>query len=124
MLLQPDQIELVITKYCACWNEVDVSRRMRILDEIWASDGRYMDPTVDLRGRDELCRHIGNVIARQPGAIVRKSKVDCHHHAFRFSWYKQLTAGKRLPDGIDFGELNADGLITRIVGFFGPLTLS
>jgi hypothetical protein len=34
-----------------------------------------------------------------------------------------LADGKALLEGIDFGELSADGKLRRIVGFFGPLAL-
>jgi hypothetical protein len=32
-----------------------------------------------------------------------------------------LADGKVFGEGIDFGELNSDGKLHRIVGFFGPL---
>ena len=33
-----------------------------------------------------------------------------------------LADGKVFLEGIDFGELSADGKLRQIVGFFGPLT--
>jgi len=40
---------------------------------------------------------------------------------FRFVW--QMLDAKEKPQltGMDFGEVDAQGRITRIVGFFGPL---
>jgi hypothetical protein len=35
------------------------------------------------------------------------------------AWW--LADGKVFLEGIDFGELNSDGKLHRIVGFFGPL---
>ena len=37
------------------------------------------------------------------------------------TWRMVLADGKVFLEGIDFGELNSDGKLHRIVGFFGPL---
>jgi hypothetical protein len=39
----------------------------------------------------------------------------------RFTWRMLLADAKVFLEGIDFGELNSDGKLHRIVGFFGPL---
>ena len=49
------------------------------------------------------------------------SGIDSHHGKFRFTWRMVLADGKVFLEGIDFGELNSDGKLHRIVGFFGPL---
>ena len=37
----------------------------------------------------------------------------------RFTWCMVLSDGKRLPAGLDVGQLAGDGKLQRIVGFFG-----
>jgi hypothetical protein len=39
----------------------------------------------------------------------------------RFAWILFRGDGTQWTQGMDFGELAADGRIRRIVGFFGPL---
>ncbi|HEU5319894.1 MAG TPA: nuclear transport factor 2 family protein [Methylomirabilota bacterium] len=120
----PDRVavEELIQIYCDSWGEPDPARRRRAVERVWVEDGTYTDPSVHTSGRDELVAHIGNVLAKYPGArIVRTSAVDVHHGMLRFTWHMVLATGQALPDGIDFGELAGDGKLRRIVGFFGRL---
>jgi hypothetical protein len=114
--------EETVTRYCAAWDEPDALRRRAILQEVWAADGRYTDPTVDLEGVDALGAHIGRVQETYPGShIERLSAVDLHHDVLRFTWRRMLADGQPRPDGVDFGVLAPDGKLALIVGFFGPV---
>ena len=37
-------------QYIATWNETDPSARRALIDEIWAADGRYIDPLAEVTG--------------------------------------------------------------------------
>ena len=111
----------VVDLYCQCWNEGSPESRRALLAQVWAEDATYTDPTVDLVGVDQLSQHIGVVLEQSVGSrIVRTSAIDLHHSVFRFTWHKELSSGEILPEGIDFGEIGEGGMLTRIVGFFGP----
>ena len=115
-------VDEAIAIYCAAWNETDPVKRDRMLEPVWADDATYTDPTVHAVGRAALVAHIGTVCARFPGsAIVMTSGIDIHHNVLRFYWKRILADGTSRPAGIDFGEIDDDGKIRRIVGFFGPL---
>lgn len=115
-------LEALITTYCAAWSEPDPGRRAQLLEEAWAEDGIYTDPTAHMTGRKELVEHIGKVLARYPGGrVVRTSVLDTHHDMVRFTWKMVLADGNSLPEGIDFGKLSGEGKLRRIIGFFGPL---
>ncbi len=119
MGMTPDE---TVTRYCLAWDEPDAERRRAILAEVWAEDGRYTDPTVDLSGVEALVAHIGRVQETYPGShIERLSAVDLHHDVLRFTWRRVLADGQPRPDGIDFGALAPDGKLALIVGFFGPV---
>ena len=106
----------------AAWCEPDRALRQQILEGIWAEDGTYTDPTAHVAGRRGLVDHIGGFFEQFPGArVVLSSVVDSHHEQLRFNWCVVLPDGKVLLEGIDFGELSADGKLRRIVGFLGPL---
>ena len=114
--------EETVTRYCTGWDEPDPARRRAILQEVWAEDGRYTDPAVDVTGVDALSAHIGRVLETYPGSrIERLSTVDLHHAMLRFTFRRVLADGTARPEGIDFGELAADCKLSRIVGFLGPL---
>ena len=44
-----------------------------------------------------------------------------HHRQFRFAWALKNPSGMTTMVGVDFGEFDEDGAITKIVGFFGPI---
>jgi SnoaL-like domain len=118
-----DALAQLIDRYCAVWSEPSASRRAELLDQVWAHDATYTDPTVHAATPAELLAHIESVLARRPGArVVRTSIVDVHHGITRLSWHVVQADGVALPDGLDIAELSSDGeRIRRIVGFFGPL---
>jgi hypothetical protein len=114
--------ERLIKAYCAAWSEPHAARRLHLLEQVWAADGRYTDPGADVTGIGALSAHIGKTLERYPGArVITTSRVDSHHGLLRFTWCMVLADGKRLPDGTVFAEVSAAGKIRRIAGFFGSL---
>lgn len=110
-----------IEPYMAAWNEPDEGARRKLLEEAWADEGVYSDPTAEVTGLDPLVGHIGRFMEQMPGfRIVATSGIDSHHGFARFTWGMDDASGARILDGIDFVELARDGRIGRITGFFGP----
>lgn len=119
--ISPNAVTMVVDLYCQCWNEASPDRRRDLLAKVWRADAAYTDPTAHLVGVNQLNAHIGKVLEQQPGSrIVRTSAVDLHHSVLRFTWHRELSSGEALPEGTDFGEIGEGGMLTRIVGFFGP----
>jgi hypothetical protein len=109
-----------VLDYVAAWNEPNVATRLQVLERCWAEDAGYVDPNVELRGRTALCEHISKVQAGRPGACIEMmSGVDLHHNVVRFLWRLVHTDGGFGDTSIDFGEVDAGGKLTKIVGFFG-----
>jgi hypothetical protein len=109
-----------VLAYVAAWNESDAAARLKILEGCWADDAAYVDSNVELKGRTSLCDHISKVQAGRPGArIEMMSGVDLHHHVVRFLWRLVRADGSAGDMSIDFGEVDADGRLKKIVGFFG-----
>ena len=109
--------------YFAAWAAETEEERRSHLEAGWATDGTYTDPTADVHGREALVQHIG-AFASSPQAknfsIEQSSGIDVHHKVMRFAWEMRNAEGKVLTPGMDYGEFNDDGKITKIVGFFGP----
>ena len=109
-----------VMHYIAAWNEPREALRREILKRCWADDAAYLDPNVELKGREALCEHISKLLSERPGArIEMMSGVDLHHNAFRFLWRLVRTDGSFGDTSIDFGEVDASARLTKIVGFFG-----
>ncbi|TAH48728.1 MAG: nuclear transport factor 2 family protein [Betaproteobacteria bacterium] len=118
-------LDTLVGDYCAAWSEHDGARRWAMLERVWAADGTYTDPSAHVAGRSALDAHIAMTLreALPPGAsIVATTHVDAHHGRFRFGWKGVLPDGSTFLEGTDFGEVDDDGRILRIVGFFGALS--
>ena len=111
----------IVTAYGESWNQSDESGRRKLLEEAWADDGIYSDPTALVEGREALIAHIGGFHEAFPGArIDATTGVDEHHGWLRFGWVMRDATGATVTEGFDVGELADDGRLRRIVGFFGP----
>ena len=63
------------------------------------------------------------VHAQFPGHRFRRtSDVDAHHDQVRFTWELAAPDGAVTVAGLDVGEVDDAGKLTRITGFFGALT--
>lgn len=115
-------IDALVAVYCAAWNEIDPEARGKLLQQVWADDGVFVDPTSDVVGREALSQAIAGFQKQFPGArIEMASRTDRHHDVIRFSWRAIGADGATLIEGIDFGELDDQGRLRKIVGFWGPL---
>lgn len=95
--------------------------RRALLEDVWAEDGTYQDPTADVAGREALVQHIGGFHQAMPGArIEMTSEVSQHHRRFYFAWRLVTGDGATAIEGVDFGTVDLEGRIAEIVGFFGP----
>jgi SnoaL-like domain len=87
---------------------------------VWAADGVYSDPEPTLAaGRAALGDAIAEFQHHYPGARFRCSAPQTHHQAMRVSWILLGPDGTQITQGMDFYDLAPDGLISRVVGFFG-----
>ncbi len=123
---QPANAQEAVDLYGSAWSEPDEAKRRAILEVAWAEDGVYTDPTAYVDGREALVQHIGGFLTgRSAGngpSIQIDSSVDVHHGKYlRFAWKMVGPDGKTvLSPGMDYGELDEEGRLKLIVGFFGP----
>lgn len=110
-----------IATYGEAWNVDDEGERRKLLEESWADDGVYCDPTGRADGREALVAMISG--ARQQFGnfrIEQTTGVDEHNGWARFGWRMDAEDGSTMIEGFDVVEMASDGRISRIVGFFGP----
>lgn len=116
-------IETLVDTYGAAWSAPDDETRSRLLHAAWADDGRYQDPNSDVQGRDALDAHIAGFQSRFPGARIERVGAAANHHgAILFRWRIVARDGTALLSGQDYAELDGNGRITKIVGFFDTPT--
>jgi hypothetical protein len=111
-----------IDLYLSAWNEPDPVRRVELIEQVWAADGRLIDPPVAAEGHQAISDTASALQAQFPGfRFQRSSGIDAHHGQLRFAWELVSPDGAVALSGIDVGEVNADGRLQRITGFFGEL---
>ncbi len=109
-----------MTTYVRAWHEGDEAARRRLLEESWAKDGVYADPQTTIAGREALVHAIAEFHEQRPDVRIEvRSRIDDFGPHFRFVWATVDGSGAVLREGIDVGQLDAEGRIASIVGFFG-----
>ncbi|MBA2625098.1 MAG: nuclear transport factor 2 family protein [Acidimicrobiia bacterium] len=117
-----DETSTTVETYFDTYNETDPARRAALIERAWTSDGRHVDPLLDVEGHDALGEMIAGVQARFPEHRIRRtSGVDHHHDQVRWSWELAGPDGTVVVAATDIGELAEDGRLRRVAAFFGDL---
>ena len=108
----------VAARYIDTWNEADWAARRAAIDELWAEDGRYVDPLAAVQGRAAIDATIAAVQSRFPDFAFRLAgPVDGHHSQCRFGWELGPADAQAPIAGFDVAVLGADGRIEAVFGF-------
>lgn len=118
-------VTMTIDTHLRAYCEPDAARRADLLAAAWAAGGTLVDPPFDGQGLEAIAGMTDVLLQHYPGHSFRRTTtVDAHHTFARYGWELIGQDGTIAVDGTDFVEFDAAGRIDRIVGFFGPLTLS
>ena len=110
-----------LDRMLAAWNEPDSSRVRAHLEGALAPDVHFVDPSIDVRGIDGFEANVHEVQGRIPGAVYsRTSGVDAHHGFYRYHWAIHRD-GKLVMPGFDVTEVDDQGRVLKVIGFFGPM---
>jgi hypothetical protein len=116
----PSPAEVAARSYVAAWQEPDAAARARLIDACFAADGRIVTPATVIRGRAELAKAIGDLLADPRGLSARlTSAIDAQGPMFRFRSVVSDREGRVVFDGFDAAEVDADGRITVLLAFGG-----
>jgi SnoaL-like domain len=112
-------------RYIAIWNEADPVRRRRDIDDLWAPDGRYVDPLAVAEGRDAIDATIDAVQRQFPGMTFRLAgPVDGHHNQTRFTWELGPAGGEAPIAGFDVATTDHNGQLNQVLGFLDRVPAS
>ena len=108
----------VATRYIDTWNETDPAARRTAINDLWAEDGRYVDPLAAAQGHAEIDATIAAVQSRFPDFVFRLAgPVDGHHNQCRFGWELGPEGTQAPIAGFDVAVLSADDRIEAVFGF-------
>lgn len=104
--------------YCDVWNEAHPQRRGELARALFTEDAGYVDPLVEVSGRDALVAAIGAVQEQFPGLrFTPTGFADGHHQFGRFGWNLGTPEVPDLVVGFDVVRRAADGRIAGVAGF-------
>ena len=115
-------IDTVIDTNLIAYGNPDATSRQQQLAQVWAADGKLIDPPIDGAGLDGIDQMMVAVQSQFPGHTFRRtSGIDAHHGVARYSWELVAADGSVSLTGLDVAETGDDGKLVRVVGFMGPL---
>ena len=117
-------IERVVDTYIRAARERDPAQREQLLEECFAVDGRFVTRHRVIVGRAALAADMARFHAHFRWRSIRLlSAVDTGSTTFRFRGAVEFEDG-RLAESSDVGEVNAEGKISLLITFDGPLASS
>jgi hypothetical protein len=120
--LAPTELATTIDTHLAAYGETDSGRRGAMIAAVWAPNGILADPPIDGAGHAGINEMLGAVQSQFPGHTFRRtSDIDAHHGLARYGWEMVAADGSVSLTGMDVAELDADGKLARVAGFFGDL---
>ncbi len=109
--------DALATRYLDAFNETDAERRRALLRELFADDGTYTDPNVDLRGPAQVDAFVAQTQERFPGYEFKLGgPVDAHHDQARFQWHAGPPEDPARYVGFDV-IVAPNGRLERVYGF-------
>ena len=113
-------IATLVDGWLAAYSDPDAARRLRAIRESWNAEGRLVDPPLEARGHQGISDQAATLLAQFPGhRFERSSAIDAHHQFLRYGWKLVDASGAAVLEGLDVMELDVDGRIARVIGFFG-----
>ena len=118
--MQHAALEALVDGHLAAYCEPDSERRQSAIGRLWNLEGRLVDPPFESRGQQGIHEQAGMLLGQFPGhRFERTTAIDAHHDVLRYGWRLADPAGATVLEGVDILDLDVDGRIGRVVGFFG-----
>ena len=117
----PDLASL-IDDHLAAYTDADAPRRAAVVQRIWAEGGQLVDPPLAATGHAGIVAQAVQLLTQFPGhRFVRSSGIDSHHGMARYAWRLVNADGTLVLEGIDIAQVDSQGRLQQVTGFFGPL---
>jgi hypothetical protein len=114
-------VEVAVDTYVRAWCEADPALREKLIEQCFAVDGRLVTRSGEVRGREALAQFMTRTRAAPEVLNIRPPfAIDARGNTFRFRAVADLRNGTS-PETLEAGEINADGQISIILTFTGPL---
>ena len=104
-----------VDAYVATWNESDMDKRLALIEQAWAEDGRYVAESSDVTGHSAINENVVRIQNKYPNRIfLRTSEIFSLRERARFTWAMLDPAGSATISGVDYALFAEDGRLRRI----------
>jgi hypothetical protein len=110
------EINQLVDRYVAVWNEPDAELRRRSIAELWVEDGAHIYPEAEVRGYQAIEARVSEAyeeFVRKGGFVFKLSNAaQSHHNLVKFNWEMVPAGGGEVAAvGSDCFVLSDDGRI-------------
>lgn len=113
-------LETLVDTWLAAYGQPDAARRLEAVRSVWSQHGHLIDPPLEARGVQGIADAGATLQGHFPGhRFERSTALDAHHTFLRYGWRLLNPQGVAVVEGVDVVELDVDGRLMRVVGFFG-----
>jgi uncharacterized protein YndB with AHSA1/START domain len=113
-----DDPAAIADAWFAAWNEKDPAARRAILDRAVDPAIAFHDSFACISGTGDLEGHIAASQLHMPGTLARDGEVSLCQGTMVAPWIVRAPDGSTLATGRNVFDLDADGRIVRVVGFW------
>ncbi len=115
------QVPEALSFMLGAWNERDLDKIRSHVDKCMSDKIVFADPDNFVQGKDEFTEMIIRFRKEEPETILKPtSGMDSHNNRFRYTWASYID-GVMSVKGLDIVQLDENGLVERVDGFFGDL---
>ena len=113
-------LEALVDSWLAAYGDADPARRHAAIRAAWHPEGHLVEPPLEARGHAAISDLAATLQSQFPDhRFERSTALDGHHGALRYGWRLLDANGAAVLEGLDLLDLDVDGRIQGIVGFFG-----
>ena len=113
-------VETAVDTYIRIFSEPDSDKRAELIEACFATNGRIVTRSREIRGHSGVAEMANRFITDPEVLRVRVLAVDAQNTTFRLRALTDLRDGRSIEVN-DAGEIDAEGRISLLLTFAGPL---
>jgi hypothetical protein len=106
--------------YSSAWKAQGAAAKKALLARSVVANAVYRDPLAECPGHDALVAYMLEFHKQVPGGHFETTYFLAHHGRSIAKWNMMDGNGKKIGDGVSYGEYGSDGQLVAMTGFFDP----
>lgn len=100
--LTEKEMNSLVEKHLAVWNEVDGQKRLELMNSVYATDIEMVDSHLIAKGHNEINAFINMLQGKNPNSkFSPKKPIDINHNIARIFWQNGTPENPAIVTGMD-----------------------